>query len=325
MEGDSLKYHQSGTIKAACAAFDLDAEKAQLLKHMSNLIYECGDKILRLTHSKHTEKAEIEAELRYMRFLEEKGVSVAKVVLTADNQLTAVLKKEDHYFTVVCFEKIEGYKINTPKWKEAHFQELGKLTASLHKWGQLFLPQSTNDFLHWNQIDKGNFRQYLPKDERNLPDLHDMLVNEFNTYPKTKHNYGLIHYDIHYGNYLMTHEADKLVLFDFEMLCQSWFINDIATVLYYACFLKGDQEELAYQNNFMHHFWMGYEAIFPIERKEKEKIPKFLLYRDLLVYGFLNKIWKGKDLIESEKNYLERLIKSISFRRNLLDYGTPKK
>jgi len=62
-----------------------------------------------------------------------------------------------------------------------------------------------------------------------------LLVNEFLTYPKSKENYGLIHYDIHRGNFLLVGSEKKLILFDFEMTCKSWYINDVSAVLYYAC------------------------------------------------------------------------------------------
>jgi len=317
MDGTSKKYDQPQILQAACQAFDIDYNKATLIRCFSNLIYDCGDFIVRLTHSKDNSEEGIIAELTFMQFMLDKGLPVAKPILSIAGQLTKKVQLESGYLTAICFEKIVGFKATKEVWNERHFEELGVLAGSLHKYSLDFQQETNLTYESWDKIAKSQLES-LPKDERGLQELHQKLIEEFQTYPITTTNYGLIHYDIHFGNYLFKDEDHQIILFDFEMLCYSWFINDIAIILYYAFYLKGDKTEMEFQNDFLPHFWKGYESKFAIEEREKEKIPKFLLYRDLLVYNFLNKIWEGKELTPEDIQYKKKLDNSISTRRKSL-------
>jgi len=270
-----------------------------------------------LTHSKDNSEEGIIAELTFMQFMLDKGLPVAKPILSIAGQLTKKVQLESGYLTAICFEKIVGFKATKEVWNERHFEELGVLAGSLHKYSLDFQQETNLTYESWDKIAKSQLES-LPKDERGLQELHQKLIEEFQTYPITTTNYGLIHYDIHFGNYLFKDEDHQIILFDFEMLCYSWFINDIAIILYYAFYLKGDKTEMEFQNDFLPHFWKGYESKFAIAESEKEKIPKFLLYRDLLVYNFLNKIWEGKELTPEDIQYKKKLDNSISTRRKSL-------
>ena len=64
-------------------------------------------------------------------------------------------------------------------------------------------------------------------------------------------------------------EAGTLTLFDFDDCVYSWFINDIAIVLFY---ISMDAEELgfpsaaAFTQEFMTHFLRGYRQAYPLDR-----------------------------------------------------------
>jgi len=124
----------------------------------------------------------------------------------------------------------------------------------------------------------------------------------------------LIHYDIHHGNYLVE-ESGKIVLFDFEMMCQSWYVHEIATILYYALFIPSMRQEQGKSEWFLQYFMEGYLQENQLAQEELEKIPKYLLYRDLLVYAYLCKIWKEEDITASNRAYRERISDSIDERR----------
>jgi Ser/Thr protein kinase RdoA (MazF antagonist) len=108
-------------------------------------------------------------------------------------------------------------------------------------------------------------------------------------------------------------------VFDFEMMCYSWYINDIATVLYYAIQYPRKQDETSFEKQFLEYFLEGYEKEHSIEQADLAQIPIFLLYRDLMVYGFLCKMQKQKTFSDQENEYLNRLQQSIKKRKLALD------
>lgn len=313
------KHYTQDILKAACERYNIKVENAKLIRGNANLIFDCGDKILRLSHSDIRPCDEIALELEWMGFLEGNKVPTPAIILSKHHAMYEQLGDDKNHFTVVCFEKIIGGRVTDKQWNKKHFKRLGQVTGLLHslnhKYENLDIRQYDEDYLEWDKIPEFEVYKYLPKDDRNLEELHHTLVAEFRTIPKTKTNYGLIHYDIHHGNYFLTENDNTLVVFDFEMTCKSWYINDVATVLYYAGHYPKTRKDENFEEEFITAFWKGYEEHYQIEEAEKKWIPKFLLYRDLMVYGFLNKLWNGLDLDKGQKAYLERLSVSIAKRR----------
>lgn len=107
MDGTSKKYDQPQILEAACQAFMQDYKQATLLKYASNLVYDCGAVILRLTHSKDNSEEGIIAELTFMQFMLNKGLPVVKPILSKEGKWTKIIRLESAYLTVVCFDKIE--------------------------------------------------------------------------------------------------------------------------------------------------------------------------------------------------------------------------
>jgi len=273
------KNYNISILREACAHYKIELANAKLIRSNANLIYECKDKILRLSHSSIRRKKEIEAELDWLQFFKKNDLPVAEILLSKQGEHLVQIGADENHFTCVCFEKIVGEKVADSDWNATHFKKLGSLAGKLHRVGQLYTEKPEIEYQHWNETVEFRLYEYLPNDERDLLALHNLLADEFVTYTKSPATYGLIHYDIHHGNYLLTGAAKKLVLFDFEMTCKSWYVNDVASILHYAS----------------HH-----------------------KYRDLMVYAVLHKLYPNKIINETTQLYFNKLSTSIEKRRREL-------
>ncbi len=56
------------------------------------------------------------------------------------------------------------------------------------------------------------------------------LLKEIETLPKDKDSYGLIHNDLHPGNFLI--DGERIHLIDFDGCMYSWYAFDIGNALY---------------------------------------------------------------------------------------------
>lgn len=312
----TAKYYNEEILKEACSKYDIETSKAKLIRGNANLIFDCGDKVLRFTHSEIRNQEEIEVELDWLRFLNKQSLPVVKIIASQANNDLEIIGDTENYFSIVCFDKIHGAPVQNEEWNEKHFANLGTLTGKLHRIGQEYQEKPSLDYKHWNEIPEYYAYKHLPKDNRNLTALHQKAVDLICTFPISKQTYGLIHYDIHHGNYLLTPE---LQLFDFEMACKSWYINDVATVLYYAAGHSKSRTNLDFESFFLKHFWDAYQKEYDLSSTEKEKIPIFLLYRDLMLTGFLSNLWAGKELNKIEFALMERLQQSIEKRKEIFD------
>lgn len=319
MTEEIKKHYNTLVLKKACVNYGINIEKVKLIRDNINLVFDAGDTILRLSHSSIRTKTDIETEIDWLFFLREKGLPVVEILSSKDQKHLVQIGEEDNHFSCVCFKKIEGKVVTKEEWNPLHYEKLGSLTGILHREGQKYVEKQELKYQDWNEAPEFEITKYLPKDERHLLQLHDTLVKEFLTYPKTKSTYGLIHYDIHHGNYLLVGSNKKLILFDFEMVCKSWYVNDIAAVLHYASLHTVSQNTENFDFVFLENFWKGYEREYTLSKTEKMKIPKFALYRTLMVYSFLHEAYTTDEQKKSIQFYFDDLSRSIEKRRRALN------
>ncbi|MFC0562161.1 phosphotransferase enzyme family protein [Halalkalibacter alkalisediminis] len=127
--------------------------------------------------------------------------------------------------------------------------------------------------------------------------LNDQTVNQaiddvlkaVKVLSKEPQQYGLIHSDLHTGNF---HFDGKVIkVFDFDDCGFQHFMHDIAIPLYYLPWQfphENDEEEvLAFSKMFLSHFLKGYEKEYSIH--SLEHLPLFLKFRDCELYAVLHK------------------------------------
>lgn len=307
------QYLQSETVQEVFQIFGINTSSAQLIRSNTNLVYDCGREIIRLTPASVRSKMAVQSELAWLEFLDQQGVNVVKLISGVEPIL---LKIDGKTFWSVVFEKIAGRKLTKADWTPTHFQKLGRLAGQLHQLVGLYQWKPPIRYSHWDEIPEFH---YYPKLAGTIEDgvsLYQKVVGKIDQLGKTSEQYGLIHYDIHQGNYLLSQDG-QLVLFDFELACRSWYVHDVAIILYYAEHHPEAKKETDFADYFLRYFWKGYEPFNQLQEEEKEMIPFFLLYRDLMVFAYLLHIWEGKILTRQQITYKDRIETSIQERRTI--------
>jgi len=110
---------------------------------------------------------------------------------------------------------------------------------------------------------------------------------------KSTDSYGLIHNDAHTGNMLID-TAGKINLFDFDDCTYSWFIDDIAIVLFYMSMGEEDEPDFCYQ--FLRHFMSGYNSENTLAAHWYQEIPHFLKMREIDLYSIIYRSFDVEDL-----------------------------
>ncbi|WP_020571105.1 phosphotransferase enzyme family protein [Neolewinella persica] len=312
------KHYTSEIFHELCNKHGILPENTILIKEDSNLIYDCGDSILRVSHSAIRSAGDMDVELDWLDFLNREKVPVVRIIPSLAGKKMVSVGDLNKHFTAVRFEKIKGSRISGSTWNVAHFQKLGKLTGLIHRTGQAYRFKDYFTYSHWDELIECSYTNILPIDKRGLQQLNHRLVTEFRSYPRDTENYGLIHNDIHHENYLLIGQRNKIVLFDFEVTCQSWYIYEIATALYYACLVGQKRNNLKFEQVFLRNFVKGYRKEYDLPPVDFEVVLKFMLYRDLFLYGYVAKMWQQKEVPQSTRNYLDLIDTSIAVRRGRL-------
>src|SRR5690606_22344488 len=120
-------------VHEAAKRFNCDAGNAKKLGDFENYVFEVHKGnipyILRLTHSSHRTKEEVEAELIWINFLHKEGVNVSLVSHSNQGKMVEVIEVKDSNFYVCLFDKAPGLAVkgNAPIFNEQLFKQWGRI------------------------------------------------------------------------------------------------------------------------------------------------------------------------------------------------------
>ncbi|MFW9986731.1 MAG: phosphotransferase enzyme family protein, partial [Candidatus Odinarchaeota archaeon] len=132
------------------------------------------------------------------------------------------------------------------------------------------------------------------------------LFQEIESLPKDEEAYGLVHGDLHTGNFFV--ENDRITaLLDFDRTCYKWFVSEIAVALYYPLYntllnqSRNAQEEFV--KKFLPLFMKGYEEENTLDSVWMKKLNIFIQVRDVILFMYL-----PKELKDFKKNHRLRIL-----------------
>ena len=323
-------FHNHPILEHAITRFGIDKTDLAYVGGFQNFIYEYRQNgkpyILRFTPSSHRTVDLVEAELEWILYLADNGMSVSKPVYSRNSAMTEVIDSTGLYFTAVSFEKASGRKIGYPEClqDETLYEKLGQMTGKLHALSKLYRPKDESMRRHdWNRNYYLQNIDFLPPSQTLVRESYNKLLDKIWALPKTAASYGLIHGDINVGNFLVDDEG-TITLFDFDEAQYSWFVEDIAIQLYYLVYVYGGEdgaekrEEQAYR--FMKFFMKGYRKEKSLDDFWLKQIPLFLQLRELIVYIGAYRNFDGDETFSGKNQWFRDWIAESKAR---LENGRP--
>lgn len=302
--------------------YQIDSEMKEL-GGFESFIYEFskGDEsfILRISHSSRRSKDQIAAELEWIRYLFENGMNVCRGVLSpAKHLVESVNDNSGGEFIASVFCKAPGTPPWEAEWDPAFSGHYGRVIGKMHSLSKKYIPAKP-EWKRYEWDDPCNMDIFLkmPASEKKAMHYFRELISHFNTLPRDKDSYGLIHQDAHGGNFFV--ENGKIWLFDFDDAVYSWFIYDIAMVLFYNL-LFNDDDKKAMRDKLV-RFFTGYFRENNLDPGWLSEIPNFLKMREIDLYAaILHDI--GPDIENDDwcRRYMEGRKENIESNRPFIDY-----
>ncbi len=307
MEPKIAKRYNNTILEAARACFEIAADQIQLLDGFESFIYEFsrpdGDFILRIGHSTRRTPEWIAGEVDWINYLADGGARVARAILSANGNLVeAIADGHGDHFLVTAFEKAPG----GPAWEQDlppdFVQHYGQVLGRIHRLTKDYTP--TNPAwrrFEWNAPGNLEIAEWLPDSEAAVRQKFAALMPYFDSLPKDRESYGLIHQDAHGGNFFV--HNGQLTLFDFDDCVYGWFIYDIAMVFFYELMWKTDDR--AAVETFCNAFLAGYRRENQLAPQWLAAIPYFLKLREIDLYALIHRSFDVENL-EDEwcQNYM---------------------
>lgn len=244
--------------------------------------------ILRLGHSLRRSPELIAGEADWLAFLAAHGASVARPILSANGRLVeSIADAAGGHFLATAFTRARGRSPGAAGWTPALYERYGRVIGQLHALTQLYQP-ATPEIRRpaWDDESVDFVARYLPASEDAVHARYAAVMAHLRALPTPRDAYGLIHQDAHGGNFFVD-DAGAITLFDFDDCADSWFVNDIALVVFY--YVAGAADPPALTRAFLPHFLSGYRQMNTLDPAWLAEIPYFLKLREIDLYAIINR------------------------------------
>jgi len=329
------RYSES-ILNQAREAYGIKSEEIRELDGFENYMYEfsCREKegVLRIAHSFHRSPDQIRGELDWINYLKSGGASVARPLISLnDKWLEEIDDGTGEYFLANAFEKAAGHH-HRGDWSQALLFEYGRQIGLMHKLTTAYKPEN----LAWKRPDWDDpihleVERFIPPQDHKIKQVFHDLVKRTQNLPKDNSCFGLIHQDAHRGNFFVD-DNDKITFFDFDDSSYSWFVEDIAMVLFYS--VMQQEDPAGFTDNFLSGFLPGYFSEYGLAPIWFQEIPLFLKRREIDLYAVIHRSFDVDNLndpwciwyLDGRKERLEKEIPFLDFDFTNLDlhkYSSP--
>ena len=289
MEEHVAKDFQQAHIESAAEKFGVNPQSLKALDGFENFIYE-GDRdgkavILRLSHSSKKNQQQVTSELMFVHYLAEQGAGVAYPLENRQGELICRIPIADgNYFSAVCFTKAEGEHPRGSALNDELIQQWGAAMGKMHRLSQQYQAPNAYERMHWyDEIEVTNPADFLPAGQEGVIERMQQYTRTLKALPTNRQTYGVIHNDLHPGNFLF--DGHKLTMIDFEDCVQMWYVSDMAISLFMSSVWppNGLSRE-AFACQFWPVFLRGYREQNEMPDEWVEKLPLFIKFRELGQY-----------------------------------------
>jgi amicoumacin kinase len=279
------------------------------------------ERILKITHTLRRSENYIRGELEWLNFLADRGLPVAQAVPSAKGHLIERIPAEGgHYWLLIAYEKAPGHRPTADDWNGDLFTAWGRLVGQMHRHTKSYrLSNPAYKRQEWYEEEQLDVRKYLPAHEAAVIARADELMAHIRTLPTPPDAFGLLHTDLHHGNFFV--DQGRITAFDFDDIHYQWFVSDIAVILFGATYFpaKPYEDENEHAQEFLTHFFRGYHAENRLDPRWLGEIPTFLMLRDLLNFVIVYQAMDPTTFHEKQQAEFDAHRARIVGRRPLVD------
>lgn len=269
--------------------------------------------VARVTLAKKRTKEQLHAELAFMETINLNGLKTISPYQFHDQSITS-FKCNGLIYWVVLFEFFNGTHIdlqNRSEWNANFFRNWGRTIAKIHS----IVSETSQEFTRPCFIRNGGEINPIPslmdKVDPKLAVVYESMKMELETFSKTKETFGLIHNDLHQGNFFVV--ENELILFDFDDCAYNWYAQDLAVSLYHALW-TGESfhpDWTEFHEVFITNFFNGYRSYRSITDDDMKLVSIFLRMRELFLFLLFKSTWDLDGLEEWQETKLIKLEESI--------------
>ncbi|MBS4195055.1 phosphotransferase enzyme family protein [Lederbergia citri] len=250
-------------------------------------------------------KESIQAEIQWMEYLQGKGISLAAPVQFGSLEKVIEIEINQENYLLTFFQHTGGQPVNvldSAEWNGEFFYRWGRMIALLHN-------------ISGPAFKRPEGSATIESDTKWVNDCYKDLKIQLNTFSKTTTNFGLIHNDLHQGNF---HIVDgEIILFDFDDCAYQFFAQDLAVSIYHAIWTGTSfyPEWEDFPHYFLTHFLNGYLSIRQLSEDMYDQLLVLLQMRELFLYTLFLEKWDPETMEDWQFGKLRELERNLREKR----------
>lgn len=298
MDNKIREYFNEKVLNEAAACYNIRMPELTELDGFENFIYEYEQNskayILRISHTSRRTKDMIEAEMHWIEYLHNNGVNCSLPQKSIHGNLVEVVGVDEHSFVVCAFDKVPGCRITKALDTKQLRYNYGRQVGRMHRATKDYQPNA-GQRIQWFEDDLiSGFDNVVPPGQKIIINRMQENTRQIQAMNTNQDNYGLVHFDVHAGNFFVHNE--DIYLYDFDDSQYAFFAADIAIVMFYfagGCPDNGNREDFI--KEFYLDFMQGYNSENSLPAEELAKIPIFLKQRELILYAAIIQAYRGSE------------------------------
>jgi len=264
----------------------------RFIRAVENFVYavdvDGSEWVLRLTCANRRAMDELASELDWIQFLSANGLSVAYPLPSVRGNVVERLSggRGDYYAAV--FRKAPGHSLRqVTDFSDTVVGAWGAYIGRIHALTQRYsVPDGTTKRAHWqNELTLQVALRSVDVRGCRYSDILLQLLEWQRSLEQPADAYGLVHADLHHGNFFV--QESTITAFDFDDCCYHWFAYDLAVPWFYVRSAYRSSGVQFAEEQLFEVFLTGYATSHTLSAAWLKRIETFIAYRTALLYHWM--------------------------------------
>lgn len=268
--------------------------------------------VARLSSRNNRTREDIETELDWIGALDRNGVPVAKPITLPGHDQIIALDTEEKAYWLTFFQHTGGRPVDVldvNEWNNEFFHEWGRQIARMHNADASLIDRPV--YLDSSKMKTGQVDDWIKS-------RYEQLYNEVAKWERSQDVFGVVHNDLHQGNFHLNENG--LIFFDFDDCAYHFYAQDVAVSIYHALWtgIAFHPEAESFPVDFLASFLEGYASTRSLTSEMYDQLLNCLQMREIYLYALFVSEWNEDELVDWQIDKLHEL--EINIKSKIIPY-----
>jgi len=234
------------------------------------------------------------AILAWMAHLAQHGVSVPAPLPSQKGKLIEPIPTVEGTWLASVFTRaprVLSEEIPIDQWHPDQFEILGRCVGKMHAVAEQYDPASGLKRPNWNESGS-LFNKPVDPTLPGHREKQEQIIEKLRGLPRPPFAYGMIHADLHFGNFYFDSKTNTITLIDFDDCALGWYVMDLAVLIFDVLVLYEGPGRRGFAELFTRQLLSGYMQEKDVFSGWIHRIPLLLKLLEINIYSMVHKSYQ---------------------------------